>query len=83
MHQFNSLGNNEMSEFYMYWKEAIRLMDTERAHRSHERGNSAGDSDATNRITHAPLISTNYLIKSTIQLLGIKMLTSKSHKRVG
>ena len=53
----------------MYWKAAIRSLETKGAHGVHERRYAAGDSDASNRISHAPIISTNHLIKITIQLL--------------
>ena len=37
MLQYNIHGNNETSEFDLYWKSLIRLMDTESAHGVHER----------------------------------------------
>ena len=69
MRQFNISGNNETSEFDLYWKAAIRVMETERSHGEHERRHDAGDSDSTNRISHAHFIYTNHIIKSTIQLI--------------
>ena len=69
MWQYNINGNNETSEFDMYCKSLIRVMDTESAHRAHESRNAAGDYDATNIITHATYMSTKHLIKSTIQSL--------------
>ena len=69
MRQYNIHGNNETSEFDMYWKSLIRAMETESAHRAHESRNAAGDYDATNIISHATSMSTKYLIKSTIQSL--------------
>ena len=69
MRQFNISGNNEMSDFDLYWKSSIRLMDIESLHSAHERTRAAGDYDATNRISHDTFISTNHLIKITIQLL--------------
>ena len=53
----------------MYCKAARRAMDTESAHEAHERIHDAVNYDATNRISHAPLISNNHIIKSTIQLV--------------
>ena len=35
MQKFNICGNNEASKFGMYWKSAIREMDTESAHGEH------------------------------------------------
>ena len=69
MRQFIIGGNNETIEFDMYWKSAIILMGMESAHGEHERRHAAGDSDSTNRISHAHFISTKHLIKSNIQLL--------------
>ena len=69
MRQFNICGNNETGNFGMYWKVAIREMETEIAHGVHETRHAAGDYDATNRISHDNFISTNHLIKITIQLL--------------
>ena len=43
-------------------------METENAHGKHDRRHAAGDSDANNMILYAPFISTNHLIKSTIQI---------------
>ena len=68
MRQFNIIGNNEMSEFDMYWKEKIRVMETESAHGAHDRRDAAGCSNATNRTSRANFISTNHLIKITIDL---------------
>ena len=68
MRQFNICSNNETSEFYLYWKAAIIVIETEIAHGVHKRRHAAGDSDATNRISHSSFISTNYLIKITIQI---------------
>ena len=67
--QFNIRGKNEISEFDLYWKTVIRAMETEIAHRAYERIHAAGDYDATNRISHVTFISTNHLIKITIQIL--------------
>ena len=53
----------------MYWKSAIRATEIESAHGEHDRRHSAGYYDATNKISHAPFISINHLIKSTMQLL--------------
>ena len=86
MRQFNICGKNETSDFDLYWKSSLRLMDIESSHSAHERTRAAGDSDATNRISHDTFISTNHLIKSTIHLLekyGLKQgvdfkVTSKS-----
>ena len=64
--KFNISGNNETSKFDMYWKAVIRAMETESTHGEHERIHAAGDSGDTNRISHAPFIPTNNLIKSTI-----------------
>ena len=69
MRQYNIYGNNETSEFDLYWKSSIRAMETESAHGAHESRNSAGDYDATNSISHATYISTKHLIKITIQIL--------------
>ena len=69
MRQYNIHGNNETSEFDLYWKSLIRAMETESAHGSHESRNTAGDYDATNRISHATFMSTKHLIKSTVQIL--------------
>ena len=69
MRKFNIHGNNETSEFDLYWKSLIRAMETESAHGAHERRNSADYYDATNRISHATYMSTKHLIKSTIQIL--------------
>ena len=75
MRRFNIRGKNETSEFDLYWKAEIIAMETESAHGAHERRNSAGDSDATNRISHSPFISTNLIIRTKIQIIekdGIK-----------
>ena len=69
MRQFNICGKNETRDSYLYWKAEIRAMYTESAHEIHERRHAAGDSYANNRISNDPLISTNNLIKITIQLL--------------
>ena len=69
MQQFNICGNNETRNVDMYWKAATRKMETESAHVVYERRHAAGDFDATNRISHAPFISTNNLVKITIQIL--------------
>ena len=69
MRQYNIHGNNETSEFDLYWKSLIRAMDTESAHRAHESRHDDGDYDATNSISHATYMSTKHLIKSTIQIL--------------
>ena len=69
MQYFNICGNNDTSKFDMYWKSAIRAMETESAHGVHERRHAASDSYSTNRISHSPFMSTNHLIKSTIKLL--------------
>ena len=69
MRQFNIRCNNETRKFDMYRKAAIIAMETESAHRVHERIPAAGDYDATNRISHATFISTNHLIKSTVQII--------------
>ena len=45
------------------------MMETEIAHGAHYRRHASGDSDSTNSISHDPLISTNRIIKITIQLL--------------
>ena len=81
MRQYNINGNNETSEFDLYWQSLIRAMETEIAHRAHESRNAAGDYDSTNIISHATYMSTKHLIKSTIQILENmylgKVLTSK------
>ena len=69
MRQYNIHGNNETSEFDLYWKSLIRAMEMESAHRAHESRNAAGDYDVTNRISHATYMSTKYLIKSNIHSL--------------
>ena len=69
MRQFNICVNNDTRKFYLYWKAAIRAMETEGVHGSHERIHDAGGSDATNRISHYPFIYTNHIIKSTIYIL--------------
>ena len=48
MRQFNIRGNNETSKFDMYWKAAIKAMDTESAYGVHERRHASRDSYATN-----------------------------------
>ena len=68
MRKFNIIGNNETRKFDLYWKAAIRVMETESAHGAHARRHAAGDYDATNRTSHASFISINHLIKSTIDL---------------
>ena len=87
MRQFNIHGNNETSEFDLYWKAVIRAMEMEITHGAHERRHAASDSNATNRISHAPFISTNHLIKITVQLLETygtkKGVDSNSHQRFG
>ena len=72
--QYNIHGNNETSQFDLYWKSLIRLMETECAHEAHERRHAAGDYDAINRISHATFMSTKHLIKSTIQLITNNVL---------
>ena len=67
--KFNILDYHETSKFYLYGKAAIISVEMKSAHGAHERRHTAGDSDATNRISHATFISTNHLIKGTIQLL--------------
>ena len=74
MLQYNIHGNNETSQFDLYWKSLIRLMVTEIAHGAHERRHAAGDYDAINRISHATFMSTKHLIKSTIQLIKNNVL---------
>ena len=69
MRQFNIRENNKTSEFDLYWKAAIIVTDTESTHGAYERRHAAGDSDATNRLSHDTLIYTNHIIKSTIQLI--------------
>ena len=69
MRKFNICGKNETSKFYIYWKVVIRAMETETAHGAHDRSHAAGDYDNTSRISHDPFISTNHLIKSTMQIL--------------
>ena len=69
MLKFIFFGKNETSEFDIYWKVVIRAMETETAHGSHDRSHAAGDYDNTSRISHDPFISTNHLIKITMQLL--------------
>ena len=69
MRQYNIHGNNETSDFDLYCKSLIRVMETESAHRAHESRNAAGDYYATNSISHVTYISTKHLIKSTIQIL--------------
>ena len=44
-------------------------METETEHGVHGRSHAAGDYDNTSRISHDPFISTNHLIKSTMQIL--------------
>ena len=72
--QYNIHGNNETSEFDLYWKSLIILMETESAHEVHERINASGDYDATNRISHAPFMSIKHIIKSTIQIIKNNVL---------
>ena len=69
MRQYNIHGNNETSEFDLYWKSLIRAMDMESAHWAYESRNAAGDYDATSSISHSTYMSTKHLIKSTIQIL--------------
>ena len=69
MRKFNICGNNKTIKFDLYWESSIRVTETEIAHGGYDRINSAGDSDATNIISYATFISTNHLIKSTIQLI--------------
>ena len=69
MRKFNINGNNDTSKFDLYCKSLIRVMETESSHGVHESRNTAGDYDATNRISHATFMSTKHLIKSTIQIL--------------
>ena len=69
MRRFNIRGNNETSKFHMYWKAAIRVMETESAHGEHDRSHAAGDSDSTNRISRSTLIPTKHIIKSIIHIL--------------
>ena len=53
----------------MYCKSAIRSMDTKISHGTNKKRHAAGYSYTTNKISHAPFIYINHLIKSTIQLL--------------
>ena len=72
--KYNINGNNETSEFDLYWKSLIRAMETESAHRAHESRHAAGDYDVTNRISHATYMSTKYIIKIIIQSLETDVL---------
>ena len=74
MLKFIFFGKNETSEFDIYWKVVIRAMETETAHGAHDRSHAAGDYDNTSRISHDPFISTNHLIKSTMQFLEKDLL---------
>ena len=49
-------------------------MDMESAHGVHDKIHSSGGYDDTNRISHAPFISTNHLIKTTIPILDKDVL---------
>ena len=69
MQILNCQGNAETSEFNIFWKGTIRVMETESAYRVYERIHTAGSSDTTNMVSHGPFISTNHLIKCTIILL--------------
>ena len=69
MRKFNICGNNDTIKYYMYSKAVIRSMEIESAYGAHHRIHSAIDYDTTNRISHYPVISTNHIIKITIQLL--------------
>ena len=56
---------------------AIIYIEAESAHGAHERIYSSVYFDTTNRISHAPFISFNHLIKSTMHLLewyGLKQI---------
>ena len=66
----------------MYWKAAIRAMETEIAHWAHKRRHTANDSDSTNRISHDSFISTNHLIKITMQLLEKDLLNQRVYLKV-
>ena len=76
-----------ISYVFKKYESAIKTTDKNIAHGAHERIYSSGASDATKNISHAPFISTNHLIKITVQLLETygpnKGVDSKSHQRVG
>ena len=69
MRQLNCRGNTDISKFEIFWKGAMQAMEIESSHGAHEKRHAAGDSNTTNRVSHAPFISTNHLIKCTITLL--------------
>ena len=69
MQKFHICGKMRQATFDIYQKAAIRATKTEITHKLHDRRHANYDYDSTNRISHATFISTNHLIKITIQIL--------------